>query len=72
MDAQGQHGPYEAALMDRHHLAIPDPPLELVRTIHGFDPCMACAVHLLGATGEKVVQVTIGGQPNRPVVRPPV
>jgi hydrogenase large subunit len=72
MDALGQHGPYEAALMDRHHLAIPDQPLELVRTIHSFDPCMACAAHVFGAAGEEVVQVTICGQPNRPVSSPPI
>jgi hydrogenase large subunit len=59
LDAQGQHGPYEAALMDGHHLAIPDQPLELVRTIHSFDPCMACAAHVFGAAGEKIVQVKI-------------
>jgi hydrogenase large subunit len=59
MDDRGQHGPYEAALMDRHHLAIPDQPLELVRTVHSFDPCMACAAHVFGPEGEPVVQVKI-------------
>jgi hydrogenase large subunit len=59
MDDRGQHGPYEAALMDRHHLAIPDQPLELVRTVHSFDPCMACAAHVFGPEGKPVVQVKI-------------
>jgi hydrogenase large subunit len=59
MDDAGQHGPYEAALMDRHRLAIPDQPLELLRTIHSFDPCMACAAHVFGPEGEQVVRVKI-------------
>ena len=59
LDARGQHGPYEAALMDGHRLAIADQPLELVRTIHSFDPCMACAAHVFGESGEEVVQVKI-------------
>jgi hydrogenase large subunit len=48
MDDRGQHGPYEAALMVGHHLAIPDQPLEVLRTIHSFDPCMACEAHVFG------------------------
>jgi hydrogenase large subunit len=59
MDDRGQHGPYEAALMVGHHLAIPDQPLEVLRTIHSFDPCMACAAHVFGPGGEQVVQVKI-------------
>jgi hydrogenase large subunit len=58
-DERGQPGPYEAALLDRHHLAIPDQPLEVLRTIHSFDPCMACAAHVLGPTRQEVVRVAI-------------
>jgi hydrogenase large subunit len=58
-DGQGQHGPYEAALLDHHHLARVDQPLELLRTIHSFDPCMACAAHVFGPAGDEVVKVTI-------------
>jgi Ni,Fe-hydrogenase I large subunit len=50
-DANGQPGPYEAALADRHPLAKPDQPLEILRTIHSFDPCIACGVHVLDANG---------------------
>jgi Ni,Fe-hydrogenase I large subunit len=46
-DLKGQMGPYEAALTDNHPLVIPDQPLEILRTIHSFDPCMACGVHVL-------------------------
>lgn len=58
-DAQGQTGPYEAALEDHHPLARPDQPLELLRTIHSFDPCMACGVHVLDAEGREVVEVKV-------------
>jgi Ni,Fe-hydrogenase I large subunit len=49
-DANGQMGPYEAALVGTP-VANPDQPLEILRTIHSFDPCMACAVHLVGRDG---------------------
>jgi hydrogenase large subunit len=60
LDEKGQHGPYEAALMDgRHRLAHADQPLEVLRTIHSFDPCMACAAHVFDPAGVEVGQVTI-------------
>jgi Ni,Fe-hydrogenase I large subunit len=58
-DPQGQPGPYEAALMDNHPLANPEQPLEILRTIHSFDPCMACGVHVLDATGQLVTKVQV-------------
>ena len=45
-DTQGQAGAYEAALQDNHQLADVKQPVEILRTIHSFDPCIACAVHL--------------------------
>ncbi|MEJ1338949.1 MAG: nickel-dependent hydrogenase large subunit, partial [Candidatus Sedimenticola sp. (ex Thyasira tokunagai)] len=45
-DAKGVPGAYEAALQDNHKLHDPKQPLEILRTIHSFDPCIACAVHL--------------------------
>jgi len=45
-DAQGQPGPYEQALVGTP-VADPTRPLELLRTVHSFDPCLACAVHVL-------------------------
>ena len=47
-DAQGQRGPYEASLLN-HPVADPNRPLEILRTIHSFDPCIACAVHVVDA-----------------------
>jgi [NiFe] hydrogenase large subunit/hydrogenase large subunit len=58
-DPKGQPGPYEAALMDHHPLAKPEQPLEILRTIHSFDPCMACGVHVLDATGNPVTTVKV-------------
>jgi len=49
-DAKGQRGPYETALL-KTPLADPERPLEILRTIHSFDPCMACAVHVVDARG---------------------
>jgi [NiFe] hydrogenase large subunit/hydrogenase large subunit len=58
-DGKGVPGPYEAALMDHHPLVKPDQPLEILRTIHSFDPCMACGVHVLDATGSLVTSVKV-------------
>jgi hydrogenase large subunit len=51
-----QPGPYEASLLGTP-LADPDRPLEVLRTIHSFDPCLACAVHLTDTTQRAIVQV---------------
>ena len=56
-DPQGQLGPYEAALTDNHPLANAEQPIEILRTIHSFDPCIACGVHVLDATGQEIVRV---------------
>ena len=58
-DPQGQMGAYEAALVDNHPLARPDQPLEILRTIHSFDPCIACGVHVIDATGQPIVEVKV-------------
>ena len=52
-DAKGQPGAYEAALAG-HRLADPAQPIEILRTIHSFDPCIACAVHVAGPGGQRV------------------
>ena len=49
-DATGQPGAYEAALTG-HLLHDPRQPIEILRTIHSFDPCIACAVHVAGPRG---------------------
>jgi len=58
-DANGQAGAYEAALQDDHVLADSSKPLELLRTIHSFDPCIACAVHLSDEAGNEVLKIDV-------------
>jgi hydrogenase large subunit len=58
-DHKGQPGAYEASLVGTQ-LAKPDQPLEILRTIHSFDPCMACAVHMVDANGDDLGEVGIG------------
>jgi hydrogenase large subunit len=58
-DALGQPGAYEAALQDNHVMHDPKQPIEILRTIHSFDPCIACAVHVTDPDGEELVQVKI-------------
>ncbi|MBK1720019.1 nickel-dependent hydrogenase large subunit [Thiocystis violacea] len=57
-DALGQEGPYEAALRG-HTLLDPAQPIEILRTIHSFDPCLACAVHLVDPDGESLMRITV-------------
>ncbi|HLP97425.1 MAG TPA: nickel-dependent hydrogenase large subunit [Sideroxyarcus sp.] len=57
-DHVGHGGALEAALVG-HKLAIPDKPLELLRTIHSYNPCMACAVHLLDPEQNEILNVTV-------------
>ncbi len=58
-DAQGQPGAYESALQHNHVMHDPKQPIEILRTIHSFDPCIACAVHVTDPNGEELVQVKI-------------
>ncbi|MEX0915294.1 MAG: nickel-dependent hydrogenase large subunit [Wenzhouxiangellaceae bacterium] len=58
-DPDGQPGPYEASLVG-HELADPEQPIEILRTIHSFDPCLACAVHVADKDGKNSVEIKIG------------
>ncbi|WP_279105600.1 nickel-dependent hydrogenase large subunit [Mobiluncus curtisii] len=55
-DANGVTGPYEESLMGTgtHPLLNPKEPLEPMRTIHSYDPCMSCGVHILDPDGNLV------------------
>ena len=57
-DSKGQDGAYEAALAG-HKLHDPKQPIEILRTIHSFDPCIACAVHVTDPDGEELVKVKV-------------
>ena len=54
-DAKGRRGPYETALL-KTPVADPERPLEILRTVHSFDPCLACAVHVVDARGRPYVR----------------
>jgi hydrogenase large subunit len=49
-------GPYEASLVDTP-MANPELPLEVLRTVHSFDPCIACAIHLTDTENGHAVSV---------------
>jgi hydrogenase large subunit len=57
-DGKGQHGAYESALLGTP-MADPKRPLEILRTIHSFDPCLACASHVIGPNGEKLAEIIV-------------
>ncbi|MDH5298351.1 MAG: nickel-dependent hydrogenase large subunit, partial [Desulfobulbaceae bacterium] len=49
-------GPYEAALIG-NPVKDPEKPLEVLRTIHSFDPCLACAIHMMDKERNELVRV---------------
>ena len=55
-DAKNQPGPYEASLVG-NPVADTERPLEIIRTVHSFDPCIACAIHTLDVDGHEVSRV---------------
>jgi hydrogenase large subunit len=57
-DGKNQIGAYEAALMNTP-MAKPDEPLEVLRTIHSFDPCLACATHVISPEGKQIATVQV-------------
>ncbi len=57
-DASGAVGPYEASLKG-NPIANPEAPLEVLRTVHSFDPCMACACHTFDPEGKPIATVKV-------------
>jgi hydrogenase large subunit len=55
-DEKNQPGPYEASLVG-NPVANPELPLEVLRTVHSFDPCLACAIHTLDPEGKEIATV---------------
>jgi hydrogenase large subunit len=51
-------GPYEASLIG-NPVADPEKPLEVLRTVHSFDPCIACAVHMMDQDEQEIVKVKV-------------
>lgn len=57
-DPAGNIGAYEAALLGTP-MANPEQPLEILRTIHSFDPCLACATHVMSHDGQELSTVKV-------------
>jgi Ni,Fe-hydrogenase I large subunit len=57
-DGREARGAYEASLVGQP-MADATKPLEVVRTIHSFDPCLACAVHVLNRDGEEIARFEV-------------
>ncbi len=55
-NAKDQPGPYEASLIGTP-IADPEKPLEVLRTVHSFDPCLACAIHMVDKEKKEIVTV---------------
>jgi hydrogenase large subunit len=61
-DETDEAGPYEASLLD-NPVAEPEKPLEVIRTIHSFDPCLACAIHMVDTEQKEITRVQgVGAQ----------
>jgi hydrogenase large subunit len=57
-DPKGNIGAFEASLMDTP-MADPNQPVEILRTLHSFDPCLACSTHVMGPDGQEMAKVTV-------------
>jgi len=57
-DPEGNIGAYEAALMNTP-MADPDQPVEILRTIHSFDPCLACSTHVMSEDGDELASIKV-------------
>jgi len=57
-DAKNQRGPYEEALIGTP-VANREQPVEILRTIQSFDPCMACAVHVVVTSGNELIRIKV-------------
>jgi len=55
-DEADELGPYEASLLG-NPVADPEKPLEVIRTVHSFDPCLACAIHMVDDRKQEIVRV---------------
>ena len=57
-DPAGNIGAYEASLLDTP-MVNADQPLEILRTVHSFDPCLACSTHVISHEGEELTTIKI-------------
>jgi hydrogenase large subunit len=57
-DEQGNIGAFEAALMNTK-VERPEEPVEILRTLHSFDPCLACSTHVISPDGQELTSVKV-------------
>jgi len=57
-DPKGNIGAFEASLMDTP-MSDPTQPLEILRTLHSFDPCLACSTHVMSPDGQEMAKVEV-------------
>jgi coenzyme F420-reducing hydrogenase alpha subunit len=56
--AVGQIGAFEASLMNTP-MVNPEQPVEILRTLHSFDPCLACSTHVMSEDGAELTRVKV-------------
>ena len=56
--SEGKPGPVEEALIGTP-VADPKKPLEILRTVHSFDPCIACGVHVIDPDSNQVYKIKV-------------
>ena len=57
-DSEGNIGAFEASLLNTP-MERPDEPVEILRTLHSFDPCLACSTHVMSEDGQELTKVKI-------------
>ncbi|MCB1513999.1 MAG: nickel-dependent hydrogenase large subunit, partial [Hyphomicrobiaceae bacterium] len=57
-DLKGNIGAFEASLMNTK-VERAEEPVEILRTIHSFDPCLACSTHVMGPDGKELAVVKV-------------
>ena len=57
-DNEGNIGAFEASLMNTR-VERPEEPVEILRTLHSFDPCLACSTHVMGPDGEELAEIKV-------------
>lgn len=57
-DAEGNIGAFEASLMGTK-VERAEEPVEILRTLHSFDPCLACSTHVMSPDGEELANVKV-------------
>ncbi|NQX80348.1 MAG: nickel-dependent hydrogenase large subunit, partial [Hyphomicrobiaceae bacterium] len=57
-DSTGNIAPFEASLLNTP-VERPDEPVEILRTLHSFDPCLACSTHVISHEGKELVRIKV-------------